>query len=270
MKRQAYQHPELRDANDNIIQAGTYGKETPLVNGDNTGAFDYINNNLEALYEMITENRIYAATKDDLPVEGNTSTIYITEDNGYWYLWNGAKYIPMDDARTAAQDAIEAANNAKKSAATATLAQTTAEAAKDSAVSSATAAGSSATEAATFASTANEAATSASNSANTATTQAENASSSADAAAASQTAAKTSETNAAESAAAAALSATQASAGQINADWQADSGVAQILNKPVIDTTVTDGSKNLVTSGAVATAIAAAITNITDGNGVSY
>lgn len=112
------------------------------------------------------------------------------------------------------------------------------------------------------------AAASTTNAANSATSAAN----SATAAANSATAAATSETNAkaSETAAAAALSAMQTAAGQINADWNAESGVSQILNKPVIDTTVTDGSTNLVTSGAVATAIAAAITNIIDGNGVSY
>ena len=200
MKRQAYQHPELRDANDNIIQEGTYGKESPLVNGDNTGVLDYINNNFEALYDNINGARIYVANKDALPAMGDLSAMYIAEDTGKWYLWDGTKYIETDNARKIADEAIAARDAAKDS----------------------------------------------------------------------QTAAKASETSAAESAAAAALAATQATAGQINADWNAESGVAQILNKPVIDTTVTDGSTNLVTSGAVANAIATAITNIIDGNGVSY
>lgn len=51
MKKTIYQRPEIRDEHDNIIQTGTYGKNSPLVNSDNTGAFDYINNNLEALKE---------------------------------------------------------------------------------------------------------------------------------------------------------------------------------------------------------------------------
>ena len=51
MKKQAYQVPELRDASNNIIQAGTYGRTSPLVNADNTGVLDYINNNLEALHD---------------------------------------------------------------------------------------------------------------------------------------------------------------------------------------------------------------------------
>lgn len=51
MKRTTYQVPELRDENDNIIQAGTYGKESPLVNSTNDGVLDYINNNLMYLYD---------------------------------------------------------------------------------------------------------------------------------------------------------------------------------------------------------------------------
>lgn len=49
MKKTTYQIPELRDENDNIIQAGTYGKNSPLCNETNDGVLDYINNNLEYL-----------------------------------------------------------------------------------------------------------------------------------------------------------------------------------------------------------------------------
>lgn len=62
MKKQAYQVPELRDASNNIIQAGTYGRTSPLVNADNTGVLDYINNNLEALHDaQQTGNGVRAA-----------------------------------------------------------------------------------------------------------------------------------------------------------------------------------------------------------------
>ena len=49
MKKTTYQIPEIRDENDNIIQAGTYGKISPLCNETNDGVLDYINNNLEYL-----------------------------------------------------------------------------------------------------------------------------------------------------------------------------------------------------------------------------
>lgn len=62
MKKQVYQIPELRDASNSIIQAGTYGRTSPLVNADNTGVLDYINNNLEALHDaQQTGNGVRAA-----------------------------------------------------------------------------------------------------------------------------------------------------------------------------------------------------------------
>lgn len=49
MKKTTYQIPEIRDDKDNILQAGTYGKNSPLCNETNDGVLDYINNNLEYL-----------------------------------------------------------------------------------------------------------------------------------------------------------------------------------------------------------------------------
>lgn len=119
MKRQAYQRPEIRDENDNIIQEGTYGKESPLVNGDNTGVLDYINNNLEALRDNINGSRIYVANKAALPTTGDLSAMYIAEDTGKWYLWDGKKYIESDDARKSANEAVTARDAAKASQAAA-------------------------------------------------------------------------------------------------------------------------------------------------------
>ena len=45
-------------------------------------------------------------------------------------------------------------------------------------------------------------------------------------------------------------------AAQVNADWNANSGVAQILNKPTIDATPTSASTNAVQSGGVYAALA--------------
>lgn len=50
----SFQVPEIRDSNDNIIQEGTYGKKSPLANKQNTGAIDYINNNLMAHQRALT------------------------------------------------------------------------------------------------------------------------------------------------------------------------------------------------------------------------
>lgn len=54
MKPQAFQHGEIRDENDNIIKAGAYGKNTPFCTKDNNGILDYIINNLEWLYDKVT------------------------------------------------------------------------------------------------------------------------------------------------------------------------------------------------------------------------
>ena len=73
MKQTTFQLPEIRDANDSIIQAGTYGKESPLVNSTNDGVLDYINNNLMYLY-----NNIMGGTGGEINTEtitGKTGTI---------------------------------------------------------------------------------------------------------------------------------------------------------------------------------------------------
>ena len=66
MKKTTYQIPEIRDENDNIIQSGTYGKNSTLCNDTNDGVLDYINNNLE--YLKSTQDSIDStyATKDEL------------------------------------------------------------------------------------------------------------------------------------------------------------------------------------------------------------
>lgn len=51
MKRTIFQHPTILDDKGNVIQQGTYSKESPLANSDNTGVLDYINNNLMYLYD---------------------------------------------------------------------------------------------------------------------------------------------------------------------------------------------------------------------------
>lgn len=53
MLKQAYQKPEIRDASDNIIQKGAYGKKTAFTSATNDGVLDYISNNLEALHDTM-------------------------------------------------------------------------------------------------------------------------------------------------------------------------------------------------------------------------
>ena len=52
MRKQAFQHAEIRDENDNIVNNGAYGKNTALSNKQNDGWVDYVMNNLECLYEQ--------------------------------------------------------------------------------------------------------------------------------------------------------------------------------------------------------------------------
>ena len=61
MIKTTYQMPEIRDANDNIIQQGAFGKNTALSNSTNDGWIDYVVNNLEALHDTIGDS---AATLD--------------------------------------------------------------------------------------------------------------------------------------------------------------------------------------------------------------
>ena len=51
MRPQTFQHPELRDENDNIIQPGAFGKNTPFCTKGNDGILDYVANDLEYLYK---------------------------------------------------------------------------------------------------------------------------------------------------------------------------------------------------------------------------
>ena len=51
MKPQTFQHPEIRDEHDNLIQPGAFGKNTPFCTKGNDGILDYIANDLEYLYK---------------------------------------------------------------------------------------------------------------------------------------------------------------------------------------------------------------------------
>lgn len=56
MKLTIFQHGEIRDENDKIIQEGTYGKHTVFTSSDNRGILDYIINNFEVLYRAVQGN----------------------------------------------------------------------------------------------------------------------------------------------------------------------------------------------------------------------
>ena len=74
MKPQAFQHGEIRDENDVIIQAGAYGKKSALVNTTNDGALDYIVNNLEYLF-----SKVQSAISS---IVGSNDTLTITNTDG--------------------------------------------------------------------------------------------------------------------------------------------------------------------------------------------
>lgn len=56
MIKTSYQTPELRDANDNVVQEGSFGKNTALTNSTNDGWIDYVMNDLEALHDTIGDS----------------------------------------------------------------------------------------------------------------------------------------------------------------------------------------------------------------------
>ena len=67
MIKTVFQKAELRDSNDNIIQQGAYGKNSPLSNSTNDAWIDYVMNNLECLNDS-TEAFEYDANGDLMPV----------------------------------------------------------------------------------------------------------------------------------------------------------------------------------------------------------
>ena len=56
MIKTTYQTPELRDANDNVVQEGAFGKNTALSNSTNDAWIDYVMNDLEALHDTIGDS----------------------------------------------------------------------------------------------------------------------------------------------------------------------------------------------------------------------
>lgn len=80
MRKTTYQVPELRDENDNIVQEGTFGKKSAFVNSTNSGAFDYIVNDLEALHDAQTDSAS-TFTTEALTVTGTTSVPTANSDN---------------------------------------------------------------------------------------------------------------------------------------------------------------------------------------------
>lgn len=234
MKRQAFQPGEIRDEQDNIIRPGAYGKKTALATSDNMGVLDYIINNFQALFDMISGACVYV---DELPTSGDTDKLYVVKSTGKTYRWDGKQFILVSEA----VDGLSAYEIAKQNGFTGTEEEwlesirgekgdsitgatvdsdgyliltlgtgTTIKTAlkplvdakqyADNAAASATQAGESETNAASSASTATAQANTATTQANNAKTSATNSASSASASAKSASNAKTSEINASSSA----------------------------------------------------------------------
>ena len=78
MRKQTFQHAEIRDENDNIVNNGAYSKNTALSNKQNDGWVDYVMNNLEYLYEHGTggSNSNIAIINADATIKiGGTTTL---------------------------------------------------------------------------------------------------------------------------------------------------------------------------------------------------
>lgn len=95
MKRQAFQPGEIRDEQDNIIRPGAYGKKTALATSDNMGVLDYIINNFQALFDMISGACVYV---DELPTNGDTDKLYVVKSTGKTYRWDGKQFILVSEA----------------------------------------------------------------------------------------------------------------------------------------------------------------------------
>lgn len=98
MKRQAFQRGEIRDSNDNIIQAGSYGKKSAFVTKDNQGILDYIINNFQALFDMVSGAFVYVDDYASLPETGLDNAFYVTKDDGKTYRWDGESWVQISSS----------------------------------------------------------------------------------------------------------------------------------------------------------------------------
>lgn len=95
MQKTTYQKPEIRDANDNIIQQGSFGKTTALANSTNTGWIDYVANDLEFLYDLAKDNIVPVTA---LPSSGVTNKTYLLTTTGVCYRWSGTAWVAISNA----------------------------------------------------------------------------------------------------------------------------------------------------------------------------
>lgn len=93
MNLQAFQPGELRNGKDEIIRSGAYGKKTAFATADNKGILDYIMNNFEVLKDALSGSYVYAANLSAFPLTGSADKLYVAEDTGKTYKWDGSAYV---------------------------------------------------------------------------------------------------------------------------------------------------------------------------------
>ena len=150
MKPQAFQYGELRDANDNIIRHGTYGKKTPLATKDNMGVIDYIMNNFDVIQKEVEASGITCDANGE-PVVSEDVKLLAQLVSSKADAANTAAVNAESaalQASTSAKEAADSAVSAEQSEASAQTSASGAAASASSAASSATAAANSATKAA--------------------------------------------------------------------------------------------------------------------------
>ena len=164
MKKQAFQHGEIRDQNDTILQDGAYGKKTAFTNGQNMGILDYIINNLEVLYDGLVAAGLIIYDEDGKPVLPDEIKAalqsYVTSAGNSATAADASAQAAAGSAAAADGSARAAAgseSNADASAASASQSASNAIAAASSAATNATNAANSAATAQTNAGTAVEA-----------------------------------------------------------------------------------------------------------------
>lgn len=98
MKKQTFQHAELRDEHNEIIQEGTYGKYSDFSNEQNSGFIDYVMNNLEWLRKYFDGYAKISDVEKDFLKKTDTPKIDLT---GYYNkAETDKKYQPKGDYAT--------------------------------------------------------------------------------------------------------------------------------------------------------------------------
>lgn len=110
MQPTVYQKPEIRDANDNIIQQGAFGKNTALANSTNDGWIDYVANDLEFLYDLAKDEVVPVPS---LPASGQTNKTYLLTTTGVSYRWSGTEWVAVSSSEAVGR-AETAANLAEQ------------------------------------------------------------------------------------------------------------------------------------------------------------